>query len=854
MKKFLSIIFSLLFSGMAVIAQNVTLKATNLPASFVFREIMEQTGMNFVYSSDLLKGVKVSVNVSDTPLKNVLDEIFMDRDISYKIKGKNVILKKEKKKSTKKEPPQRPQIQIPTDSLVTPSYNLDEVIITATGADRNLNAAEMGRHIFGSEAIIKLPVLLGEPDIIKTLQTLPGVAQGVEGFTGLYVHGGNNDQNLFLYNGLPLYHVAHLGGIFSAFNVSTVNKVDFYKSAFPARYGGRISSITDIRMNDPEFTKYTGKFTIGLLAANGYISGPIVKDQLAFSAALRRSWVDIVGLPALAIVNAIQKKNGKKTIANYNFTDFNARLDWKLGNGKIYAIGYYGRDYLKFGLREFEAKNSFSYTFNPVTGQFEPDDSKDDNSTLKFYDENTNQLSWGNWGVSLNVDYRINDGLLNATAYYSKYFSKYQQKNRHQSDLDDPDSYGMTYDATTNAIGDFGFNLQYTRQWRETWLLRAGGGYVFHNYHPDGLVNEFLDEKNHWKEDNGNPSVKANEVSAYIDNLFNFGKRASLDVGLRFNDFFINGNSFPRLEPRVSFRFSVNDNYSIKASYARINQFVQQVSPNYINLPTDLWQPTGLGKEPLRSDQYSLGFYGNLPKGMYFSFEGWYKDMKNLVEYREGISMLNPNLTWNEKTVSGKGWAYGVDLSITKELGKITGSVSYGLMWNWRKFTELNGGEKFPAKFDNRNKININASYRLNEKIEFNAGWTYMTGNRMTLSLYNYPSAGSEYRDSPKIPGDLSSREDNNNLQSSPGIGYLSERNNIRLPAYHRLDLGMSLYKKLKNGGRTIWNFSLYNAYCHMNAMTIVKGGYGNEYAKHKYFHKLSLLPVIPSISWTYEF
>ena len=858
MKKFIILTLGLLLSGISAIAQNVTLKASNQPIATVFRDIMQQTGMNFVYSSDILKGVKVSVSVTKKPLKNALDEIFKDTGITYNIKGKNVILKKEKKlekkKEIKKEAPKRPKIPSPPDSLLIPTYNLDEVIITATGADRNLNVPEMGRHVFGNEAIIKLPVLLGEPDIIKTLQTLPGVAQGIEGFTGLYVHGGNNDQNLFLYNGLPLYHVAHLGGIFSAFNVSTVNKVDFYKSAFPARYGGRISSITDIKMNDPEFTKYTGKFTIGLLAANAYISGPIVKDKLAFSVGLRRSWVDIIGLPSLAIVNAIQKKNGKKTIANYNFTDFNTRLDWKLGNGKIYAIGYYGKDYLKFGLREFEASNSFSFTINPDTGQYEPDNSENDGPSLKFYDENTNRLTWGNWGVSLNADYRIGDGLLNASAYYSKYFSKYQQNNEHQSDLDDPSTYGMSYDATSNAIGDFGLNLRYTRQWRETWLLRAGAEYTYHNYHPNGLVNEFMDDKNHWREDNGNPSVKANEVAAYIDNLFNFGERASLDVGLRFIDFFIKGNSFPRLEPRVSFRISVSDNYSVKASYARINQFIQQVSPNYINLPTDLWQPTGLGKKPLKSDQYSIGFYGNLPIGMYFSIEGWYKDMKNLVEYREGISMLNPNLTWNEKTVSGNGRAYGIDLSINKEIGKFTGNISYGLMWNWRKFDGLNGGRKFPAKFDNRNKININASYKLNDKIEFNAGWTYMTGNRMTLSLYEYEPAGAEYVDSPKISGDDSHLESFDNLQSSSGIGYISERNNIRLPAYHRLDLGMSLKKKLDNGARTIWNFSLYNAYCHMNAMTIVKGGYGSPYAKHKKFQTLSLLPVIPSVSWTYEF
>ena len=854
MKRSLILILGLFISGMSVIAQNVTLKATKQPAATVFRDIMDQTGMNFVYSSDLLKGLKVSVDVTNTSLKNTLDKIFMDTGITYKIKGKNVILKKEKEKSIKKNETKRPKISLSEDSLFLPSYNIDEVIITATGADRNLNAAEMGRHVIGSDAIIKLPVLLGEPDIIKTLQTLPGVAQGVEGFTGLYVHGGNNDQNLFLYNGLPLYHVAHLGGIFSAFNVATVNKVDFYKSAFPARFGGRISSITDIKMNDPEFTKYTGKFTIGLLAANAYISGPIVKDKLAFSAGLRRSWIDIIGLPALAVVNAIQKKNGKKTIANYNFTDFNARLDWKLGNGKIYAIGYYGRDYLKFGLREFEAKNTWGWIINPVTGQYEPDKWGNEGSSTKFYDENTNRLSWGNWGISLNANYRIGEGLLNASAYYSKYSSKYQQNNEHQSDLDDPDTYGMTYDATFNSISDFGLNLQYTRQWRETWLLRAGSEYVYHNYHPEGLVNEFLDDRNHWKEDNGNPSVKANEISVYIDNLFNCGEKASLDVGLRFNDFFINGKSFPRFEPRASFRFSVNDNYSIKASYARINQFVQQISPNYINLPTDLWQPTGLGKEPLRSDQYSLGFYGNLPKGMYFSMEGWYKDMKNLVEYRDGISMLNPNLTWNEKTVSGKGWAYGIDLSVTKEIGKVTGSISYGLMWNRRKFAELNGGKKFPAKFDNRNKININASYKLNDKIEFNGGWTYMTGNRLTMSLYEYEAAGAEYPNDPMIPGDNGYLEGAGSLQTANGVGYVANRNNLRLPAYHRLDLGMSLFKNLKNGVRTIWNFSLYNAYCHMNAITIVKGGYGSPYAKNKKFQTLSLLPVIPSVSWTYEF
>ena len=732
--------------------------------------------------------------------------------------------------------------QVPADTLY--NQTLDEVIVTATGADRNLKAAEMGRHVIGSDAITRLPVMFGEPDIVKVLQTLPGVSQGAEGFTGLYVHGGDNDQNLFLYNGLPLYHVSHLGGIFSSFNVATIRNVDFFKSAFPARFGGRISSITNINMMAPDFERYTGKFTIGLLAANGYISGPIVNDRLAFSAAVRRSWIDIIGLPALAVANAIQKKNGKKTIASYNFTDFNARIDWKLGGGKIYAIGYYGHDYLKFGDRTFEATNK-NLTINPDgTISSLPADG------TRFFDEDTNRLSWGNWGVSLNLDHRLGNGFLNVSAYHTSYSSRYRQQSEHQSDLSDESTYDNTLNSTFNSISDFGFNAGYMQQFERLYLLKTGAGYVRHNYHPEGIENEYVNSLQHWSDSNGNPSVRADEVYAFIDNLLNFGERASLDLGLRFAEYFIHGESFPRLEPRASVRINVTEDYSVKASYARMSQFVQQVSSNYINLPTDPWQPVGVNAKPLLSDQYSFGVYGNLPRGLYFSAEGWYKSMRNLVEYREGISSLNPNLTWSEKTTTGKGWAYGVDLSVTKEIGRLTGTVGYGLLWNWRKFADLNGGVKFPAKFDNRHKININATYTLNDRIEFNAGWTYMTGNRLTLSLYNYDEPGDNFPDAPTTGIGTSGFD----WEQASGLDYYSSRNNVRLPAYHRLDLGMSIFKKLKNGGRTIWNFSIYNAYCHMNAMTIRKDDFVGPDDESRSFQKFSLIPIVPSVSYTYEF
>ncbi len=723
-----------------------------------------------------------------------------------------------------------------------PNKTLDEVIVSATGAKRNLKAAEMGRHILGKDAIIKLPVLFGEPDVVKALQVLPGVSQGVEGFTGLYVHGGDNDQNLFLYNDLPLYHVSHLGGIFSSFNVSTIRNVDFFKSSFPARFGGRISSITNINMAQPDFDRFTGKFTVGLLAANGYITGPIIKDKLAFSAAVRRSWIDLIGVPALAIFNAIRKKDGKKTIAGYNLTDFNARIDWKLGSGKIYAIGYYGYDNLKIGERTFEPDNDYSHNSVNTSG--------DDVYQTRFYEENTNRLSWGNWAVSLNADFRIGPGYLNTVTYWSRYSSHYRQKSEHQADLDDESTFGYTLNCTRNSISDIGVNTQYMLQFGLIYLLKAGVGYVHHCYHPEGLINDYVDADRRWSDNNGNPAVKSNEMFAYIDNLFNFGEKVSLDAGLRYVSHQIRGSLFPRFEPRTSIRISLSGDYSIKASYAHINQFVQQVSSNYINLPTDLWQPIARGDKPLSSNQFSLGFYGNLPKDTYFSVEGWYKTMQNLVEYREGISSLNPGLDWDEKTTTGKGWAYGADISVTKEIGKLTGTFSYGLMWNWRKFAGLNGGLKFPAKFDNRNKININVTYRLNDRIEFNAGWTYMTGNRITLSLYNYDEPGDNFPDAPSVGIGTSGFD----WEQASGLDYYSERNNIRFPAYHRLDLGMSIYKQLKNGKRSIWNVSLYNAYCHMNAITIRKDnfvGFGDE---SRSFQKFSLIPVIPSVSYTYEF
>lgn len=729
----------------------------------------------------------------------------------------------------------------PVDTAATVK-TLQEVVVTGEGAERNLKATEMGRHSLSSQMLLNLPVMFGEPDIVKALQTLPGVSQGIEGFTGLYVRGGENDQNLFLYQGLPLYQVSHLGGIFSSFNVATVSNVDFYKAAFPARYGGRISSITDISVSRPDFEKYQGRISVGLLSVNGYVSGPIIKNKTAFSAAIRRSWIDLVSIPMLAIINNKDKDKGQKHIAYYNFTDFNARIDHKFNNrASAYIVGYYGHDDFKIGLREFLAEDNQSASSSSVNT--DPTD---------YYDENTNKMSWGNWGVIGNFQYNFDKGLLNTSVYYSSYNSNYRQNREYQTDLSEADTYGYNRSKTKNSINDIGIKADFLSSFSQSYTLNVGIGYINHNFLPVDLYNEWLAENVSGSDNYLSSRITAHESYAFIDNILDLGEKVALNFGIRASLFNVKGKTFFSPDPRATIRFSVTDNYSIKLSYARMSQCVQQISNNYISLPTDLWQPITPNFRPITSDQLSAGVYGSIPFSMYFSAEIWYKWMRNILEYKEGQSALKTGMNWEDKLTSGKGWSYGLDVSLTKDAGAFTGTLGYGLMWNWRKFDNLNNGIKFPAKFDNRHKFNINLQYRLNKKIEFNAGWVYMTGNRLSLSMYDYETPDKFFPDAP-------GGQPTSNVTDQTGLGYLPSRNNIRIPAYNRLDLGMNINRFYKNGRKGIWNISIYNAYCRMNPITIQKA-YPEDYLglpsdkRHRSFRTLSFIPIIPSVSYTYIF
>ena len=714
------------------------------------------------------------------------------------------------------------------------TQQVQEIVVVGNNPQTdNLLLPQVGVKTFSAEDFLKVPAMFGEPDVLRTIQQQAGVSGGIEGFSGIFVRGGENDQNLYVLHHLPLYNVSHLGGLFSTFNVAATDHTKFYKAGFPAQYGGRLSSVTDIKLRESDFEEYHGEASVGLLSGNAYVTGPIVEDYLAFSVGIRRSWSELITIPALAIINHNKKSEGRKEIFGYSFMDVNLKLDYRFADELTgYTHFYYGTDGVKKGEEKFSLSGEDPYN-----------------------EENLLKLNWGNTGAATGLAWRPNDIVnIAANGYYSHFGSKLSLTNDEQAG--DEESHSMK--TNKNGIDDIGATIETDLSFGHALVMKLGGDYIHHQYRPEEVMMEGGLSGNGYLPPEAPVEVIANEIAAWSDNTLTIGDWVGASLGVRWNSWSSGDVRHVSLEPRASLRLSVPDVVSIKGSYTRTHQYVQQVSNSYINMPTDAWLPIGTKFAPLECDQVSAGIYGNLAEGCYFSAEGYYKWMRNLLEYKDGMAGMSSRTPWDEKLTSGKGWAYGVDFSLNKETGPLTGSISYGLMWNYRQFDELNGGERFPAKYDNRHKLNISCRYQLSDEVALDLAWTYMTGNRVTVALNNYQNVGSttvEYEE--HVPNDFT-------IDIAPmmdggkpwGIGYYSQLNNVRLPAYHRLDIGVSITTEYDNDMTGIWSFGLYNAYCRMNPVGIKKYGIlampdDEWYTK---FQTLGLLPVVPSISYTLKF
>ena len=791
-------------------------------ASGFLELVKEKTGCRIAYKeSDLKNSRRVRLDYQKKPLDVILKDASEKYGLLFVKHGNQLIIKKRKLLlSVSKEQ------SAPVAKDTVRSFYMQEVVKTAPRIDKP-RSPQMGMTVMDDNAIRNVPTLLGEPDVIKALQLQPGVSAGTEGFAGMFVRGGENDENLFLIDGCSIYHTNHLGGLFSPFNANAVSHLTFYKSAFPARYGGRLSSVTDLSMKSGDYESWHGNFTVGLTSANVSFSGPLVKDQTSLFVALRRSWLELVSVPALAIINASKKKSGEKVIAGYNFTDFNLKLSHRLRRfGTLSLLGYYGHDRLKMGEHRF---------------------SNDGEDTDPYFHKNENRLGWGNMLTSLRWHLPINTLFAyNMKTSYTRYQSDFRKTVETVSGREGKNGYENNGSRTENrnAIHDLSVDASLAFIPSDRIIIRLGTQYTHHRYTPE----EEIQESTSLPSGNGNNEsrVIANEWNAYLEGDLEVFQWLRFNAGMHGSFFRVEGKQYQVFEPRVSADFRLSPVVSLKAGYARMSQFVQQVSDNYISLPTDYWLPITRNFSPLTSDQFSAGIYVSADKKYTFSVEGYYKKMDHLLEYRDDYKDLQVT-SWEDRLTSGSGRAYGADFQAEADFGKLHGFIGYGLMWSDRLFADQNGGKRFPSKYDNRHKVTLSATWKCSERVELNAGWVFMTGNRVTLSLenYSYPD-GYPTNIVPSYPH-----------KDEEMLDYYAGKNNVRLPAYHRLDVGINIYRSLRRGRTGIWNVSLYNACSRMNPIMIEKNNQkqsmdGTPLAPR--FRQFALFPIIPSVSYTYKF
>ncbi len=872
----------------------VTLNMQKASVREILDEIQKQTGVTFSYESSLLSGLqKTTFRADDEALTDCLTRLFANLPVVYKMTGNVVVLKRKPKQVTvsgfvrdKRSaesligasvyeahsrvgtasnnfgffsltlPPGDITIRssyigytshqhilngLERDTVLAielePSASLQEVVITGQSNDKqSVLSTQMGALEINQQTIRSTPVMFGEADIIKTLQLTPGVSAGTEGTAGMYVRGGNVDENLFLIDGNPVYQINHIGGIFSAFNPEAISGMDFFKSGFPSRYGGRLSSVVDVHTKEGNMKEYHGSASIGLISGNLNFEGPIIKDRTSFNIGLRRTWLDVLSAPAVAIANKITKKDGTRLRARYAFHDLNLKVNHIFNDrSRMYLSLYNGNDVLKGGSTDF------------------PDQDSDNNYN---YDSDVS-LRWGNIMATAGWTYVFNNRLFGkVSGVFTRYHSRLRNTEHdvvgNEGDEDYSDSFREN--ETNTGITDFGLRTSFDYLPASAHHIRFGGDYLVHRFHPEYNRSVAYEKNEETSVEIGqefaNDLLWGHEAGVYAEDDWTLSSAVRLNAGLRFSLFNVQGKTYTGLEPRVSLRWLLDDNLSFKASYSRMNQYVHLISNSFISLPTDAWMPVTRKLKPLISDQVSAGFYYNLNKEYNFSVEGYYKTLDNLLEYRDGHTFTPSFVNWEDKLTAGEGRSYGAEFMVRKETGRTTGWVGYGLSWSDRQFDELNQGARYPARFDNRHKLNIVVMHKISPKVELSAAWSYASGNHVTLSLENYYENGTG---SP-------TNNDNHYMDASESIDYYEGRNNYQLPAYHRLDLGIKIYRPKKKGRMGIWTVSIYNVYSRMNPFMIYKSDKtvpdpGSSYGKNvPVFKTIGIMPIIPSISYTYKF
>ena len=700
------------------------------------------------------------------------------------------------------------------DFQLIPGDSLEAVTVTASGIpieQRN----EMSVISVPVKQMEKIPALGGEPDIMKVMQLMPGVQSGNEGTSGLYVRGGGPDQNLILLDDVPLYYVNHLGGFVSIFNTDAISSTKLVKGGFPARYGGRLSSIMDVRMKEGNMKEFHGSGMIGLVASKVALEGPIKKDKASYLISYRRFLYDLFTRP-------ISKMVSDGYSFGYHFYDLNAKVNYKFSDkDRLFLSLYSGDDKILV-----KAKMK----------------------TIDDVDKSKGSNQWGNRLMALRWNHLYNQKLFgNVTVTYTRY----RFNTEYFGSFGDKNSKEEYYSDFLSGIYDVNGKVDFEYFAGQNYKMRFGVNGIYHTFRP-GITSyrRSGDDISPVDTSYGSLDLHSMEYAAYIDNEIRVSPRLRMDLGFRFVLYHVQQKPYLSAEPRLLLNYLLTDNISLKASYAIMQQNVHLLTSSGTGIPVDLWMPATAGVRPERSSQTALGLARSFMQGaLEFSMEGYYKKMNHLIAYKEGINSLWSATDWERRIeTGGTGESYGIEFLLQKKTGKTTGWIGYTLSKTTRQFDNINLGKTYPYKFDRRHDVSIVWMYQLKKNIDLSATWVFGTGNAFTLAEGKFSAIDDNSQDPPPFVFDTEA--------------YIySDRNAYRMRSYHRLDVGINFHKKKKWGERT-WNISIYNLYNRQNpyfyyfdtSASYDKEGHIIEGSEKTVLKQQSLFPIIPSVSYRFRF
>jgi hypothetical protein len=687
----------------------------------------------------------------------------------------------------------------------------EEVVIQGERGDANVASGDVGRMEMSIQTIKALPALMGEADIIKSIQLLPGVQSGGEGNSGFYVRGSGTDQNLILLDEATIYNPDHLFGFFSIFNADAVKSIELIKSGMPAYYGGRAASILNVYQKEGNLKKFEVDGGLGLIFSHLTVQGPLKKNRASFLISARRTYADVLIQPFL-------KKDSPMKGTDFFFYDINAKFNVIINSRhRLYFGGYFGRDVYGFKSQSQLTKMHFNWTNAAASARW-------------------------NWLIA-------NRLFLNTSATFSYYDFATEMRI-------DPYFFHLT-----SGVRDYSLKSELTWIPTPKHNIRFGVHDVVHDCLPGqyeveaGTGNTF-----------GIPPVQhyiGNELAIYAHDEWDITRQWKLNVGVRYTNYhhlgpftryvldelghvtdsilYKTGESicqYNRVEPRLAVRWLIDSTTSIKASATLNYQFMHQISIATISLPTDVWMPCTDLLKPQTVLQFSLGVFKNFRQNMFETYiDLYYKQMYNLAEYRDGLDFSVFTINPDQLYVFGKGWAAGAEFFVKKTRGRFTGFIGYTLGFTRRLFDDLNGGKPYWAKYDRRHDVSISLSYEiLRNKLRVSALWVYQSGNTMTVPLGYYLFGGSV-------------------------VTEWSARNAYRVNPYHRLDISLDWTIKKTSKFETGLNFSVYNVYNRHNPFLVffetdldTTGGDMTTFTMENHAYQMSLFPIIPSIMWTFKF